>query len=578
MNQETSQFKKLVAVYGRVSTSTQENEGTIETQLLAVREHAEKHGYSIVREYLDEGWSGDTLVRPNLDQLRMDAKKKLWEAVLIFDPDRLARRFSYQELVSDELREAGIEVMFVTTPTPTNSEDRILFGVKGLFAEYERSKIAERFRLGKVRKAKEGHIIASEAPYGYTYVARKGNKGESGFKEGYYEVNEVEASVVKSIFSWVADDRLSLRAVIGKLKDLGIPPRKSKRGVWSTSTLSNMFKNRTYIGEGFYGKHYGVVPENPTSKNVYRKIKKTSRKQRPEEDWISIPTPQIIPEKLFNRASKRLQKNFEQSIRNTKNEYLLSGRIWCTCDSRRTGEGPQNGKYLYYRCSNRINNFPLPPTCLEGGINARIADKLVWNEISQLMSSPSLLFKQAERFYVEPNREVTGPTINIQATQAEITKLKEREARFTNAYGDGVLSIEKFKELVLPVRERAAILENQVSKAKDEVQPKAKQSLPNYSDIEEFTNVISNRLGDLSFDDKKAILDDTTCKIVGTQEGLLISGYISIQNHVEYCSIYRYDTNAIKHTKDSKNIISFKIELSLPPPLQRGVDYGFIKK
>src|SRR3989344_9498929 len=167
---------KLIAIYARVSTARQEEEGTIETQLSAVREFAKKNGYTIAKEYIDNGWSGDILARPQLDQLRQDAKNKIWEAVLVYDPDRLARRYSYQELVTDELREAGAEVLFVTTPSPKNGEEKILHGVKGLFAEYERVKIAERFRLGKLRKVNEGHIIVREAPYGPTYILKKAAK------------------------------------------------------------------------------------------------------------------------------------------------------------------------------------------------------------------------------------------------------------------------------------------------------------------------------------------------------------------------------------------------------------------
>src|SRR3989338_8368843 len=170
MMEETQKQNKLIAIYGRVSTSNQENEGTIETQLSAVKDFSQKNGYTIVQEYLDNGWSGDSIVRPALDQLRMYAKKKIWEAILIYDPDRLARRYSYQELIMDELREAGIEIIFVTISAPKNSEDKILHGVRGLFAEYERAKISERFRLGKVRKVREGHILTTEAPYGYTYI------------------------------------------------------------------------------------------------------------------------------------------------------------------------------------------------------------------------------------------------------------------------------------------------------------------------------------------------------------------------------------------------------------------------
>lgn len=157
---------KLTAIYARVSTARQEEEQTIKTQLSAVNELVQKGDFKVVEEYIDEGWSGDILARPALDKLRQDAKSKLWDTIVVYDPDRIARRYSYQELVMDELREAGIEMVFVTISAPKNSEDKILYGVRGLFAEYERAKIGERFRLGKLRKVKEGHILVSEPLYG----------------------------------------------------------------------------------------------------------------------------------------------------------------------------------------------------------------------------------------------------------------------------------------------------------------------------------------------------------------------------------------------------------------------------
>src|SRR5262245_43183187 len=105
---------KLIATYARVSTARQEEDGTIETQLGVLRECSQQNNYRVVKQYIDDGWSGDILARPALDLLRADVTKKLWQAVLIYDPDRLARRYSYQELVMDELRERGIEVLFVT--------------------------------------------------------------------------------------------------------------------------------------------------------------------------------------------------------------------------------------------------------------------------------------------------------------------------------------------------------------------------------------------------------------------------------------------------------------------------------
>jgi site-specific DNA recombinase len=85
-----SSLPRLIAVYARVSTARQEEDQTIKTQLASVRDLAQQRNYVIVTEYIDDGWSGDILARPALDRLREDARRKLWDAVLIYDPDRLA--------------------------------------------------------------------------------------------------------------------------------------------------------------------------------------------------------------------------------------------------------------------------------------------------------------------------------------------------------------------------------------------------------------------------------------------------------------------------------------------------------
>ena len=133
---------KRIAIYARVSTARQEEDGTIETQLGVLREFAQLNNCIIVREYMDDGWSGDILARPSLDQLRADVTKKIWQAVLIYDPDRLARRYSYQELVMDELKERQIELLFVTVSAPKNSEEKILtgFGAYSLNTKEQRSR------------------------------------------------------------------------------------------------------------------------------------------------------------------------------------------------------------------------------------------------------------------------------------------------------------------------------------------------------------------------------------------------------------------------------------------------------
>jgi len=550
---------KLAAIYARVSTARQEEEQTIKTQLSAVNDLVQKRGFNVVEKYIDEGWTGDILARPALDKLRQDAKAKLWQAVVIYDPDRLARRYSYQELVMDELREGGIEVVFVTIAAPKNSEDKILYGVRGLFAEYERAKIGERFRLGKQRKIKEGHLLVSEPLYGYRYIAKKEQV------HGYYEIDEAEARVVKMIFDWIDRDGLSLRGIVRKLQEMVIKPRKSKRGVWATSTLSHLLRNGAYIGEARWGSSYAVVPENPKKIEKYRKVRKTSRRIKPKEEWLMVPVPAIIDRDIFARVQDRLKLNFFLSRRNTKNEYLLAGKIHCVCGRKRGGEGPQNGKHLYYRCLDRILSFPLPHKCKEKAVNARIADRLVWDEIANLMSSPELMKKQIQRWTNSQHDKIDSSGVDVEFLKREIARLKDQEDRYTKAYGGGLFSMEQLKEYTVPVREKVALYESQILKSKQEDRDLQSTPLPDDKEVEAFAKHAVEVLPNLKFEAKRGIVMNVLEKVVGTREKLQIYGFIPVTN-VNVCTNDRHRRDIPRHDfgeNDSK-IIPFQFEVNIP--------------
>lgn len=549
---------KLIAIYARVSTARQEEDGTIETQLGVLREFAQQNNYVVVREYIDDGWSGDILARPSLDQLRADVTKKIWQAVLIYDPDRLARRYSYQELVMDELRERNIEVLFVTVSAPKNSEEKILHGVRGLFAEYERAKIAERFRLGKLRKVKDGHVLLSEAPYGYTYIPNQGDQ------HGYLEVLDEETRIVKMIFEWVANEFMTLRQVVRRLQEMKIQPRKSARGVWNTSTLSTLLRNAAYIGEAHWGSSYAVVPERPLKKDTYRKIKKTSRKMRPKEEWIIITVPAIIDKNLFERARAQLAANHALSKRNKKNEYLLAGKIRCVCGRTRSGEGPQQGKHLYYRCSDRNLRFPLPAVCKERGINARISDQLVWDKIFDLMSSPQLMLSQAERWLLSKQFKTDNSIGDVRLMENELASLEEQLGRHNKAYGAGLFTIEQLREYTQPIKDRIAAVKLQVSNSKGDTSAGTTPALPLKEELEIYAEEARNTLCNLSFSQKRVILMKTVDRIVGTQSELQVYGSIPIKNHVEFKTEYRHGVSATRHPKTCH--IPFEVCIALPAP------------
>ncbi len=526
---------KPASSYSRVSTLGQEDEQTSLNQIMAIEEYAKKMGYVIVRKYVDEGWSGDVLCRPALDELRQDAQNKEWDTVIIYDPDRLARRYSYQELIMDELKEAGVDVLFVTMSIAKTEEERILQGVRGLFAEFERAKIGERFRMGKLRKAKSGHVLVSEAPYGYKHVLKTDDR------KGYYEILKEEASIVKMIFSWVADEKNTIRTVVKRLQDAGISPRKSKRGVWNTSTLSNMLRNETYIGKARWGSSTAIVPLNPQKKDEkYKRNKKTSKRIKPKEEWMYVPVPRIIEDELFQRARKQVEDNFSLCQRNKKNEYLLSGRMICGCGRKRTGEGGFKGKYLYYRCNDRVLSFPLPKTCMEGGINARIADELVWKKISQLMMSPNLLRKNIERWHSSQRVKIQTGIDNVDILKSEIEKLKSQEDKYNKAYAVDVISLERLKEYTTSIRERIKEIELKIKASKNQAREQNINHLLSEQELNGFAEKVKKDIKNLSFQSKKEIILSTVNEIIGTPEKLCVSGYIPVNNLYEYKTSHRH--------------------------------------
>jgi site-specific DNA recombinase len=159
------------AIYARVSTERQERQQTIDSQLSALRDWVGARGHVLtdIHVFRDEGFSGSRLDRPALDALRDAIRDAVGDLVVVFSPDRLARKYAYQVLLLEEFRRAGCEVVFLHHPISDNPNDQLLLQIQGAIAEYERAVLAERFRRGKLQRARDGNIISAKVPYGYRY-------------------------------------------------------------------------------------------------------------------------------------------------------------------------------------------------------------------------------------------------------------------------------------------------------------------------------------------------------------------------------------------------------------------------
>lgn len=427
-----------VALYVRESPSLAENEDTIESQIQAIEEKIKEDANELVGKYVDNGWAGDLLARPDLDRLRDDASTKQFEAVYMFDRSRLARKYWLQELVLEELLDKNLEVIFLKEPKAESDEDKVVQGIKGLFAEYERAKITERTRRGRLFRAKQGLLVGHEAPYGYRYVRPEGGR------DRWYEVNDEEAKVVKMIFHWLAYDHYSTRKIILELYKLGIRPQGEKE-TWASSTISRLIKREDYIGKGYYNKSYNLVAIKPQKVNTYKRHKKTSRKAKPRQDWLSFSVPPIIDEATFRLAQEQIKKNQEMSPRNIKRDYLLRGLIFCSiCNSRYAGETTRGTRY--YRSTLRIRKFPLIEKCTCSSINSVQIEDIIWDSLTGLLGSPTLIKEQYKRFSQKKITQINSGRIFTQKLENQLENLARAEKRLIDAYTSGALTLDQIKD------------------------------------------------------------------------------------------------------------------------------------
>ncbi len=198
------------AIYARVSSEQQAAAHTIESQLAALSERAQADGLQVPpeRQFLDDGYSGATLVRPAMDRLRDLVALGGVDRIYVHSPDRLARNYAYQVLLIDEWCRAGIDVIFLNRSLGKSPEDDLLLQVQGIVSEYERAKIMERSRRGKKHAAQHGSLnVMSNAPFGYRYITVHDGGAEARFER------IPEQAIVRKIFEWVGQERCSLGEV-----------------------------------------------------------------------------------------------------------------------------------------------------------------------------------------------------------------------------------------------------------------------------------------------------------------------------------------------------------------------------
>lgn len=511
-----------VALYCRVSTEAQEKDQTIQSQLARLREHSKKHEYEIFKEYLDDGFSGDLLARPALDRLRDDAEARRFDRVLVLAPDRLARKFIYGEVIADELKKSGITVEFLNHKDDGTEEGKLLLGITGLFAQYEKAKIVERTRRGRLHKAKTGHLVISIPPFGYHYASK-----EHGLPSRLV-IDEPKAEIVRLIFSLCVAKSYSARQIVKELsmRKVSPPNRWGNSQFWATSTITKILGNETYAGTWHYNKHSSEEPFRRSKIAKVQRAVKTSRRLRPRKDWIAVQgVLPIIDRTTYEAAQEQRSKNRVFSSRNAHHQYLLTGLTQCGHCAHSFQGIPSHAKY-YYRCSGPRIQRMIPRSCFNGSIKADRLEESVWIAISDAFRNPSLIL--GEMANIQAKR--TTSRIPLEIRRADIARqkgqLKAGEGRLLDALSAGIINQDQVRLQMGTLKER----ESKLTELECALEAEAARSEIRTPNVEEYCRKIAKGLSvlDRDFEKKRNFLRSIVDKVIVEPDKIRIKGALSI--------------------------------------------------
>ena len=455
------------AVYARVSSARQAKDETIGSQLAALREHAAASQLDVPQEWVfaDEGHSGATLVRPGLEALRDLAAQGCLDVVLVYSPDRLARKFAYQALLIEELARCGVRVEFVKGPRGDSPEDQLLIQFQGMFAEYEKAQLAERYRRGKAWRAKTGSVnVLSGAPFGYRYVRKT---PESGAR---YEVVPHEAVLVSEMFRRYADEGAAIADLRRWLTDQGVRTRTGKER-WDRSVIWGMLRNPAYAGTAVFGKTQAVHEAaglNRTARLAGRTVPRQVRvEDRPREEWTAIPVPALVDRDTFNRVQQRLEDNKRFAARNTKVPSLLQGLAACaSCGYGyyRTSTTTSSGKKIYYyRCLGSDDyRHQGGRVCGNKPVRANYVNAVIWDHVTGLLADPALIRTEIDR-RLERARTSNPVTKKRGQLEQALAKTSASIAAMVTAFSEQLITIDELRARMPDLRARETGLKDQIA-------------------------------------------------------------------------------------------------------------------
>ena len=469
------------ALYARVSSDRQDVDLSIAAQLRALRDYAEKNGYSVAREYVDEAESGRVADRPKFREMIEEGSKPKapFEVILVWKFSRFTRKREHAVAFKSMLRRKGVKVVSITEHADDSPTGKLMEAIIESVDEFYSENLAQEVVRGMREAASRGFFLGSKAPFGYKRV-----KVNDGAKERpTLKVDPATAPIVKELFESSLRGN-GLKEICKELNDRGI----TNRG------------NRWYKG----GLHYLLTNEAYTGTAVWGRISKGEKAQDPvrvEGAW-----PALVSRELFDSVQQAMRDRAPKVQRPGRvgSKFLLSGLLKCgVCGRPYSGQGAKSGQYGYYICGTLFRDGA--GTCSARYLNAPRVEEFVVQKIRERILTEETIVELVTLVAEEIDAMAGELAGRLEVIEAELSDVRKRLERLYEALETSELTLEVLSPRIFSLRHREEQLEAAREGAATQLEQR-RVELPTTEKIKGYVADFREFLQEGTFPERKALI------------------------------------------------------------------------
>ena len=395
--------------------------------LLAV---AQANGLDIGKIYR-EVVSGETITaRPQMQKLLHDVEAGMWDSVLVYEVERLARGDTLdQGIVSRAFRLSHTKIITpAKTYDPDSEFDEEYFEFGLFMSRREYKAITRRQQAGRMASIQEGKFPGNKAPYGYDRKKLEDQKGWT------LTPNE-NAHIVVSIFQWYTEGlilpdgsscRLGTAQIARRLNDLGIPAPGGRD--WTNPCIANMLRNDTYAGWVRWGRRKAVKHLESGEIKVSRPVDKQYALHR------GLHEP-LVSQEIFNRTQALLQINASRpGPQSLPQQNPLAGLLKCEACGRNMVRRPYGG--------NRPDALICPyPSCPTVSSDLSLVEDIILAALEQWYQHLTCEIRQERPC---PFAEIRSLQASLETVSSQLDRTDRQIAKAHDLLEQGIYSTEVF--------------------------------------------------------------------------------------------------------------------------------------